>query len=454
MEFLESAFSTLSHLIWGNWLLFVFLTVGVFYTIITGFVQVRHFSFIVKEVFRKSNQVSQRTSLSSTQALSAAIASCVGSGNIVGVATAILMGGPGSLFWMWFAAFWGMATKFGEIALGQMYRGRGKDGMLVGGPMYYVAAGLGKPWLGALVAAFLFIQNAGATLIQSNTVASIANERYAIPPLVTGIVLAIVISSVVWGGLKRLAKVSAKMVPIMAGLYLLGGLVVLAFNYRQIPAAFSSIFVDAFTFQAGTGGVMGYSVSRSLRYGVTRGLYSNEAGEGSAAVFHSSVMVDHPVRQSLYGVMEVFIDTMLICTMTGLVLLVSGAALPGANATTATINAFATVTPWFGHLIPLSILLFAGTSLMNQWYFGHVSLLYLKTERGAKMYRVLFVAAIIFGCLSKVQMVWDIQDCALGLLVLPNLFALVMLAPTVRKLTLQFFDPKNGYVASREEPFP
>lgn len=451
MEKLESILAGMADLLWGNWLLFALIGVGVLYTFATGFVQVRRIPFIVRELFGSHKRKAKLNSLSSTQALSTAIASCVGSGNIIGVATAIIAGGPGSLFWMWFAAFWGMATKFGEIVLGQIYRVRGKNRMPMGGPMYYIAGGLGKPWLGALVAVLLFIQNAGATLIQSNTIASVAKDWYGANPLIVGLVLAALISVIVFGGLKRLAKVSVRIVPIMAGAYLLGGLLVIVTHYDRIPAVLEAIFEGAFTLEAGGGGAAGYAVSRAMRYGVARGLYSNEAGEGSAAVFHSSAEVDHPVRQGVYGVVEVFVDTMLICSMTGFVLLVSGVAYRQGSPAVLAVEAFATVSPWLGHLVPISLFLFAGTSLMNQWYFGHVSLTYLKTEKGAKLYRVLFPLAIVAGCLSTVRLVWSIQDCALGLLIIPNLFALVLLCPLVRKKTLEFFASDNTHADFTKE---
>lgn len=443
MKGIESLFETLADFLWGNWMLLMLLGLGVFYTLITGGIQLRALPRLARLLGKrnrgsKPSDPEESRGISSMQALCTAIASCVGSGNIVGVATAIVAGGPGALFWMWVAAFFGMATKYGEIVLGICYREKEEDGMYVGGPMYYISHALRAPWMGTVAALLLFIQNAGATLIQSNTIASVAQEVYQVPQLLTGMVLAAVMSVIIVGGLKRLAFVAQRIVPVMAGLYILGGLVVVLSNLEGLLPMLGMVVRSAFSRQAGLGAAAGITVKEAMRYGVARGLYSNEAGEGSAAVIHSPAEVDHPARQGLYGVVEVFVDTMIICSTTGFAILSSGVDLQSASAVTLAANAFGTVLPALKYVVSVSLILFASTSIMSQWYFGHVSLTYMKSKRGDRIYRLLFPVLILCGSLSSVGLVWSVQDCMLGLLILPNVAALLILAPQVRRLTKEF----------------
>jgi len=389
VSIIEYIFQTAADFLWKDWMLVMLLGLGIFYTFVTGFVQFCFFPYTVryflKEIRTQKNTGTDPESsgrCSSYQALCTAVASCVGSGNIVGVSTAILAGGPGALFWMWSAALLGMATKCAEITLGVRYHGQDEKGNITGGPMYYISRAFHTQWTGSLVAVLLFIQNAGATLIQSNTI--------------SGVVV--------------------------------------------------SIFKGAFSLQAGAGAAAGLTIREAMRYGVARGLYSNEAGEGSGAVIHASAQVDHPVRQGMFGIMEVFIDTILLCSTTGFIVLVTGVTQTHTTASTLAAAAFGSVFPGMQYVIYISLLLFSGTSIMSQWYFGHVSLTYLKKPRGASIYRILFPFLIITGSLRTINMVWSIQDCALGLLILPNVAALILLAPEVRKLVKEFTDPKNNYI--------
>lgn len=453
MKGVEGFFSRFADLLWGNWMLCLLFGLGIFYTVMTGGIQIRSIPWIAKEFCgREKKSRAERTgesrgSLSSVQALCTAIASCVGSGNIVGVATALIAGGPGALFWMWLAAFFGMATKYGEIVLGLRYRERDRDGMYLGGPMYYIAHGFHAPWLGFAAAVLLFIQNAGATLIQSNTISSVTFEVFRIPKLWTGVLLAVTMSFIIRGGLKRLAAVAQGIVPVMAGIYIIGGAIVVFSHLEGFVPMLSGILRGAFTAEAGMGAAAGVTMKEAMRFGVARGLYSNEAGEGSAAVIHSSAQVDHPARQGFYGVVEVFVDTMVICSTTGFAILSSGMKLEGASAATLAAMAFETVFPAFKYVVSVSLVLFASTSIMSQWYFGHVSLVYMKSRRGDRIYRLLFPALILCGSLTTVGMVWAIQDCMLGLLIIPNVAALFLMSPEVRRLTGEFF--KNAEKESR-----
>lgn len=448
MELLEVFFGNLAGLLWGNWLLAALLGLGVYYTLITGGIQFRCIPYFIKSIrgrkSRKRTKAEERPGvLTSVQALLVAVASCVGSGNIVGVSTALISGGPGALFWMWIAAFFGMATKYGEIVLGIRYREKSEAGTYTGGPMYYIGKGLHAPWLGAAAAVLLFIQNAGATLIQSNTISSVMQEMFRIPKLLTGLIIAAAMFHIISGGLKRLASVAEKIVPLMAGLYVAGGLVVILVHMDQFIPVWKLILSQAFSLQAQTGALAGLSIKEAMRFGIARGLYSNEAGEGSAAVIYSSSETAHPSIQGFYGVVDVLVDTMVICSTTGVVVLCSGISLEGAHAPTLAAAAFGTVFPAFRIIVSVSLVLFAATSVMSQWYFGHVSLLYLRSQKGDRFYRYLFPVLILCGSLSTAGLVWSIQDCMLGLLIIPNIIALIMLSPEVRRSTKEFFNAGN-----------
>ena len=443
MDQLLAVLTEIDDWLWGNWLLFVLLGVGLLYSIITGFVQVRHFPYILKkavwEPIRTGNQdATDQGCISSFQALSTAIATCVGSGNIVGVSTAVLAGGLGAIFWMWVAAFLGMATKYGEIILGMMYRERDETGAYVGGPMYYINKGIHAPWLAVLCAGFMVIQIIGGNFIQSNTVSGVMLDNFGTAPLVTGLLLAALIFIVTIGGLKRLAHVSEKLVPIMATIYVASGIAIIALNIREVPGVFAEIFASAFGLRAMAGGALG-SMMIAMQKGVARGLYSNEAGEGSAPVLHSAAQVEHPAEQGITGVMEVFLDTFVICTITGLVLGVTGVLDSGAPANVLMIHAFETVWPPLRYLVVVSLLLFCVSSLMSQWYFGFVGLNYIFGRKVADQFKYVFPLFCIVGAVAAIDLVWTIQDIALGLLTIPNLIAIVILSPKVRQATKEYF---------------
>ena len=443
MDQLLKILTTVDNWLWGNWLLFVLIGVGILYTVITGFVQVRHFPYIIRksliEPLMGSQKDSQESgSISSFQALCTAVASCVGSGNIVGVSTAVLTGGLGAIFWMWVAAFVGMATKYGEIILGLMYREKDENGAYVGGPMYYIKKGLHAPWLAVLCAIFMITQIIGGNFIQSNTISGVMHDNFQVPHLVTGIVLVILIFTITLGGLKRLAHVTQKLVPIMATIYVIGGLLIILANITNIPGVLVSIIRGAFGLDAVAGGAIG-SMIIAMQRGVARGLYSNEAGEGSAPVIHSAANVNHPAEQGMTGVIEVFLDTFVICTITGLVLGVTGILDSGAPANVIVTYAFASVWPPLKYLVAISLLLFSSTTLMSQWYFGFVGLNYLFGRKVAEKFKYVFPLFCVIGAVAAMDLVWTIQDIALGLLTIPNLIAIVILCPKVHKASKEFW---------------
>lgn len=429
--------------LWGNWLLFALLGTGAWYTFISGGVQIRHFGYILKKTLWEPVRARQKKegaqgNISSFQALCTAVASCVGSGNIVGVSTAVLAGGLGAIFWMWIAAFLGMATKYGEIILGMLYRKKDESGTYVGGPMYYIEKGLHAPWLAYLCAGFMVVQIIGGNLIQSNTVSGVMQEHFQVPLWVTGVALAALVFTVTLGGLKRLAHVSQRLVPAMAVLYVTGGLVILLVNAARIPAVIREIFAGALGLRAAAGGGLGTMVI-AMEKGIARGLYSNEAGEGSAPVIHSAAQVEHPAEQGLTGVTEVFLDTFVLCTITGLVIGVTGVVDTGVSGSVLVAGAFASVWEPLRYVVSFSLVLFCVTTLMSQWYFGFVGLDYLWGKKVAEGFRYVFPAFCLVGALLEMDVVWTIQDIALGLLTIPNLCAMAVLWPQVKQATKEYF---------------
>lgn len=443
MDKILEALAAFDSWLWGNWLLFVLLGVGILYTVISGFVQVRHFGYILRKTLWNPIRYGDRDaesegSVSSFQALNMALASCVGSGNIVGVATAVLAGGMGAIFWMWVAAFVGLATKYGEIILGMLYRVKDDRGTWMGGPMYYIRDGLHAPFLALLCALFMVVQIIGGNFIQSNTISGVMKDTFRVSPVVTGVVLTVLIFTVSAGGLKRFAHVARKVVPIMAGMYVISGLFIILINIRAVPGVLADIFAGAFGLRAVGGGVLG-SMLIAMQKGVARGLYSNEAGEGSAPVLHSAAEVDHPVEQGLTGVTEVFLDTFVICTITGLVLGVTGVLDSGLPGEVLALYAFASVWEPLRYVLTISLLLFSGTSLMSQWYFGFVGLNYIFGRNVAEKFKYVFPCFCILGAVLTSEVVWTIQDIALGLLTIPNLIAMLCLWPKVRAATKEYF---------------
>lgn len=440
----------LASILWGDWLLYTLLSVGVLYSFATGFVQFRKLPYIMKETIlnpikekSKNKGSNSSNTISPFQAMCTALASCVGSGNIIGVSTALVSGGIGAIFWMWIAAFLGMATKYGEIILGILYREKNHKGEYIGGPMYYISKGLKLPILGSITAILMTVQIIGGNFIQSNAISGVMKNTFSVAPIVTAIILFTVVFIIVSGGFKRLASVTQKVVPVMAIFYILFGGILILINIKQIPGVFLEILRSAFTVEAGIGGIAGHTIKEAMRFGVARGLYSNEAGEGSAPVIHSTANVSHPVEQAIFGVTEVFIDTIIICTITGLILGCTGVLDSGAHPSVLVINAFGTIHPLFGYIVSVSLISFSFTSLISQWYFGYVGLNYVFGEKIALNFKYVFPIFTIIGALVSIEMVWAIQDCALGLLILPNLLALIVLFPKVRQATKEYFKQDN-----------
>ena len=448
MEQLELVLTTVNKYLWGRWLVYVLLGLGVLYTFTNGFIQIRHFNFIMKKTlidsFKSRNEDKGSGSLSTFKAMMVTLAGNVGGGNVVGVATAVASGGMGAVFWMWVAAFFGMALKYGEIVLSQMYNGRDKDGNILSGPMYYIRDGLKAPWLGIVIAVLMCTKMMGANLVQSNTIAGVLNSNYNVPTWITGIILICCLMCIVLGGLKRVANIATSLVPIMSIFYVLVGLLVIVLNIGQVPAVFSEIFTQAFSMQAAAGGAGGYVMARALQYGITRGMYSNEAGEGTAPFAHGSAIVDHPCEEGITGVTEVFLDTIIICSITAIVIGVTGIYKTDLSPAVMALESFGTVWAPLKHLATIALLLFCFTTLMGQWFNAAKSFNYAFGTKVTDKVKYVFPFLCIVGSLNKISLVWTVQD------IIPNLIALIILFPQVRKQTKDYFSNPKFYPGAKK----
>lgn len=444
---LEQVLIFINSWLWGRWLVFVLLGLGVLYTFTNNFIQVRYFKFIIKKTlvdsFKARNEEKGNGSISSFKAMMVTLAGNVGGGNVVGIATAIAAGGMGAVFWMWFAACFGMALKYGEIVLSQIYRGKDSEGNVLSGPMYYIRDGLKAPWLGVTIAVLMCTKMMGANLVQSNTISGILNSNYNIPTWITGIGLICLLMAITLGGLKRVANIATTLVPVMSIFYICVGILVILLNIKMVPGIFIQIFTEAFSLRAIGGGTGGYVMTRALQYGITRGMYSNEAGEGTAPFAHGSAMVEHPCEEGIAGVTEVFLDTIIICTITALVVGVTGMYQSGHSATVMAIEAFGTIWYPLKHIATFALLIFCFTTLMGQWFNAAKSFTYAFGPKVTNRVKYIFPFLCIIGSVTKINLVWTIQDLAMGLVIIPNLIALIKLFPQVREKTKEYFsDPK------------
>jgi AGCS family alanine or glycine:cation symporter len=426
----------LADWLWNPWLMGLFLFTGCVYTLGSGFFQLFHIRLWLKatlvSLFRPAHPASGGA-LSPLQALATALASTIGTGSIAGVATALSLGGPGAIFWMWVSALLGMMTSCGEKLLAVKYQRPAPDGGLQGGPMFYLQDGVGSPFLAACFSlACLPATLAGGDLVQSSSIALSLQAAFGVHPLLSGLVTTALAGLVMLGGLRRIANVSSIFVPAMALLYLGSGAVVLFCCAQEIPQALSLIVSSAFSPTCAVGGGAGWSVAAALRYGTARGVFTNEAGLGTSAMAHGAAQVDHPARQGMWGIFEVTVSTLLVCTVTALVILVSGAWVPGGpTGAPLTAAAFARVLgPAGGGIVALSLLLFAFSSILGWSYYGQQCLRYLVgDDRFLPGYRRLFLLCTLAGALWEPEAVWQLVDLCNALMALPNLTALLLLAP-------------------------
>ena len=442
MENITSALNVLNSFVWGPVMLVLILGTGLFLTLGLRLMPVRRigYGFHMLWLGRKE---SGEGDISPFKALMTSLSATIGTGNIAGVATAIFLGGPGALFWMWCTALVGMATKYAEAVLAVHFREIDEQGNHVGGPMYYIRNGLSRnwAWLGTAFAVFGALAGFGiGNTIQANSVADALNSKLGVPHLLTGLIMAIMVALVLIGGIRRIADVAGKLVPFMAFSYVIAGLVVLAMNASELPAAFGLIFTHAFTPVAATGGFAGAAVMAAIRFGVARGIFSNEAGLGSAPIAHAAATTDNPVRQGTVAMLGTFIDTLVICSITGLVIIVSGAWTSGETGATLSSVAFETALPGFGgYIVTFGLSIFAFTTLLGWSFYGEKCVEYLFGIRSIVPFRILWVLAVPVGATAQLSFIWLVADTLNALMALPNLIALLLLSPLVFRLTRSYF---------------
>ena len=436
----------INDFVWGVPCLVLLIGTGLYFTIRLGFMQFRYPGFLFKETIvkafkKKDDENKAPGELTSFQAAMTSVGAIVGSGNIAGVATAIVMGGPGAVLWMLFAALVGMATKFAEVTLGIQYRELRKDGTVGGGAMYYLAKGLKQKWLGILfcilVIPYAFVISA---VVDTNTIALAMENEFAVPTWVTGLILAVAAAIIIFGGIKRIGRASEIIAPFMGGAYILAGILVILLHLPQVPSAIVEIVKGAFNPSAVTGGAVG-SLFIAMRYGVARGVYSNEAGAGTAAMVHCGAKVDHPVEQGMWGAVEVFLDTALVCLVTSLTIVLSGLWNTGLDGAVLTMEAFEMMLPGkVGSYICLgAIILFGFTCLISFYTYAERAAVYIFGGKSRMAIRVLWVAMIFLGSQTTLGFAWDLADTFNGMMIITNLVGVLLLSGQVVKLKKEYF---------------
>ena len=438
---MQQLLDTISGLVWGPVTICMLVGTGILITVLVRVVQLRWFVYAWGLISGRYDNPEDEGEVTHFQALSAALSATIGTGNIAGVGTAIALGGPGAVFWMWVTAFFGMGLKFAECTLALKYRTIHDNGTVGAGPMYYLEHGLGQKWLGILFALFAAIASFGiGNMVQANSVAEPVLTYFGVPKIATGLIIGALVFAVIVGGIKRIGKVASKLVPAMSVFYILGAAWVILTNIGQVPQALGLIFSDAFTGTAATGGFAGAAVAQAIRFGVARGVFSNEAGLGSAPIAHGAAQTKEPVREGLVAMLGPFIDTIMICTMTALVIVLTGAFTSGETGADLTAKAFNTGLPgWGGYIVAIGIIFFAFSTAVSWSYYGDRCIDYLFGEKMVTPYRVLYCILLPVGASVKLSTVWTISDIFNALMAWPNLVGLVCLSPVVIKLTKDYF---------------
>lgn len=444
MELVMRINEVINSFVWGPVMIVLLMGTGIYFTVRTGFFQFRKFGYVLKNTVGtlfKGKKSAAAGAVTPFQALTTALAGTIGTGNIVGVATAITMGGPGAVFWMWISALFGMMTKYSEIVLSVHYREKNSKGEWKGGPMYYIQKGLHQKWLAVVFAALASLAAFGiGNLTQGNAIASSMKTTFGVPPLVTGVVVAVLVAFVIIGGVKRIGAITEKIVPVMSLFYIICAIAVLVINYQHIPTAFALVFECAFKPAAAVGGFVGAGVMQAIQKGMARGIFSNEAGLGSAPIAHAAADVEHPVQQGMWGVFEVFADTILVCTCTALVILTSGLWSTGANGSDLTTAAFSqSLSGVGGIIVTIALFFFAFSTILGWSYYGEKSFEFLFGEKPVIIYRVAFILVCVVGAVAQLDVVWGIADTLNGLMAIPNLVGLLGLSGVVLKLTKDYF---------------
>lgn len=446
-EQLKVILDEISSLVWGVPTLILLVGVGIYLTFLLKGLQFRKLWYSLWLGLIKRKEKDAPGDISHFQALMTALAATVGTGNIAGVATAISIGGPGALFWMWVTGLFGMATKYAEAILAVKYRVVDEKGQMSGGPMYYISKGLNMKWLGVIFAIFASIAAFGiGNMVQSNSVADAIRHSFNIPVEVTGIIMTAATALVIIGGIKSIGKVTQVLVPVMIIFYLIASLYVVISNLTQIPTVIMYVLVEAFTPTAATGGFAGAAVLTTIRMGVARGVFSNESGLGSAPIAAAAAQTKNPVSQALVSMTQTFIDTIVICSLTGFAILVTGVWNNGQTGVPLTSTAFSTALPgsWGGIVVSLGIILFAYSTILGWSYYGEKSLEFLLGVKSIMPYRVIFTIAVFIGAVSKLEIVWGFADIMNGLMAIPNLIGLIGLSGVVAAETKRHFEEKNN----------
>jgi alanine or glycine:cation symporter, AGCS family len=438
---MEEFITTVNGYAWGPAMLVLLLGTGIFLTLGLGFLSLRRLPLAFKLLF---TGFSSRGSgdIPPFRALMTSLSATIGTGNIAGVATAITLGGPGALFWMWITALFGLATKYAEGVLAVHYRERDELGGYSGGPMYYIRNGLGKRWSWLATAFALFGGMAGfglANTVQSNSVAQVLTDNLDIPWQVTGVVLMILVGGVILGGIQRIAATAGAVVPMMAVAYMLMSVIVIALNIQQVPEAIMTIIDSAFNGASAAGGFAGATVWAAIRFGVARGIFSNEAGLGSAPIAHAAAQTNEPVEQGMIAMLGTFIDTLLVCTMTGLVIILTGVLDSGQSGASLTAMAFGSAFPGGEWVVTIGVVVFATTTMIGWSFYGERCVVYLFGARAIMPFRVLWVLAIPVGAGLNLGIVWLIADTLNAFMAIPNLIALLLLSPVVFRLSKEYF---------------
>ncbi|HAZ37968.1 MAG TPA: sodium:alanine symporter family protein [Clostridiaceae bacterium] len=449
---MEELLTSIADAIWGPWMLIALLGTGLYLSIGTKFVQLTKFKSIMKDtlgaLFKKTKRKGNgEGTITPFQALATALAATIGVGNIVGVATALQMGGPGAVFWMLLSAFVGECTKYSEITLSIKYRKKDEEGNFIGGPHLYMEKGLNAKWLAVIFSICISFFCFGDTMVQSNSIVeAIQGDFPGANAAIIGIVIVVLAGIVLVGGLKSIAKISEKIVPFMSLLYFICGMIVLFLNINKLPMVIGLIFKGAFTKTAAVGGLAGYTVKEAIKAGVSRGVYSNEAGQGTAPIAHATAITDHPCRQAMWGVTEVFLDTFVVCNITALSILLTETPLnDGTSPALLAAKAFGSIAPFFKYFVTFSLILFAYTTILGMCYYGESCCTYLGGVKLGKIYRYIYIPINFVGAVGGLKTIWSALDIVMGIGVIPNIIALVLLSPQVFKLNKDFF---NRYLPS------
>lgn len=447
LDIIDKKLAIIAGYVWDLPLAIALVSIGLIFTLTLGFPQIRGFCHAIKVIMGKYDDDDDPGEISHFQALCMALSATVGLGNIAGVSVAIHTGGPGAVFWMVLTGLVGMSTKYVECSLAVMYRKIDAKGRVFGGPMYYIVRGLGEKWrplaiffsIGCIFAAF-----GAGNMFQANQVATLfKGDPFNIPTHICGLLLAILTAIVIIGGVKRIGQVASRLVPFMGGIYILGGLTVILTNFQDIPGLFLQIVDSAFSGSAAIGGAAGIAVKEVIKQGVRRACFSNEAGLGSAAIAHSTASTKEPIREGVVALLEPFIDTVLVCTTTALVILASGVPYWELNGVELTAAAFDSVIPGFGmYFVPIAAFLFAYSTLLSWSYYGQQVFVFLFGEKEGfiMVYKTLFCTLIVVGAIWKLTPILNFSDIMLGLMAIPNLIAIGLLLPQVKKASKDYFD--------------